>query len=562
MIRRIIHLHLILFVTIAMCISCGSKEETVIKPDLPLIIETPIDPDFPTNPQDIDTEGKVLIIFGTLSAAVTNPFENKGVTISTHEANVVIQSTATETITYILTGSTPDGSLKIYSDTQFDLLMNGVDVTNSNDPALNIQSHKKASVELIEGTSNRLAGGMGFISEDGSEKVKAAFFSRGQIVLSGEGSLWVYSRYRHAICSDDYIRINSGVITIPLSANDGIHANDYIEINDGTIDINSMGDGLDSEGYVLITGGSIHITTTEDKSHGIKSATETTVQSSGEIIINVEGDASKAFKSKGDMLVSKGKLQLTATGDACYDAEEEDTSSASGIKCNSNLTIYGGHIVINSSGVGGKGLSIDGTLTIHDGELDVTTTGAEYKISGDNTKAKALKIDGSISIHGGLVYANSKTDHAVSTKSSLLITDGTIIGVGNAQSKKGFDFSETFKITGGTIIGIGEASSVPTANACTQHVINYSGEVMQNRFFAITSSGGNNILTYQLPYTLSKAFILFGSPDIEQGTNYTILSGGAVTGGSTFNGLYSGATYSGGTSLLTFSISSMVTSVN
>ena len=560
MMRHILDFLLFFFVSITLCLSCSGNEDPV-KPDDPFI-DVPIDPDFPTHPQDIDTEGAVVITFKAKSIDVINPFENEGVSITCQEANVVVQSTVNYTVRYILTGATSNGSLKIYSDTQFELIMNGVDIVNSNDPALNIQSGKKATLTLIEGTSNRLAGGIGFVSEGGSEKMKAAFYSRGQIVFSGEGRLTVISRYRHAICSDDYIRINGGIITIPLSANDGLHANDYIEINDGTIKINAMGDGLDSEGYVMISGGSIKITTTGDKSHGIKSETEITIQSTGEIDITVEGDASKAIRSKGNMLISQGTLNITTSGDACFDEEEAETSSNSGIRSKGNLIISGGNTVINSSGSGGKGISVDGDLTINNGEIAVTVTGEVYRQSNDNTKAKAIKNDGDMTINGGWIYADSKTDHAFDTKGSLTISGGTVIGISRDLSKKGFECAKTFSITGGTLVGIGGSSGSPTANACTQYVVNYAGGVSQNTIYHTASSTGINILTYQSPCTLSKAFMIFSSPDLERNMVYTLFSGGAVSGGSSFHGLYQGATCTGGTTLSTFSISSMITNVN
>ena len=550
------------FVTLVICLSCGGNDELGKKPDPPVIIDVPIDDDFQTNPQDIDTEGAVLIVFNQQSVSVTNPFEEKGVTITHQEAHVVVQSTSSDTIRYILTGSTLDGSLKIYSDVQYELIMNGISIVSTDDPALNIQSHRKTTITLVDGTSNRFVGGMGFISEGGDEKIKAAFFSRGQIVLAGAGGLTVISRYRHAICSDNYIRITGGVITIPLSANDGLHANDYIEINDGTIEVNAMGDGMDSEGYVLITGGSIKITTTGDKSHGIKSETDITVQTSDDIDIHVQGDASKAFRSKGDMLITQGNLNLTTTGDACYDDEEADISSTSGIKCRGNLVIDGGHIVINSSGLGGKGISVDGTLTINDGVVAVTTTGDKYKLTDDNTKAKAIKNDEDLILNGGLIYADSKTDNALDTKGSLLMTGGTVIGIGRDLSKKGIECKKTFKISGGTLVGIGGESSLPTASACTQYVVNYAGEVTQNAFVDIASSAGKDILTFRSPCTLSKAFILFSSSELELNMNYSIWSGGSVTGGESLYGLYSDATYSGGTVRATFMVSTMVMNVN
>ena len=55
--------------------------------------------------------------------------------------------------------------------------------------------------------------------------------------------------------------------------------------------------------------------------------------------------------------------------------------------------------------------------------------------------------------------------------------------------------------------------------------------------------------------------VLFSSPNLTSGGSYTISKGGTVSGGSEFFGLYSGATYSGGTQTATFTASSMVTQV-
>jgi len=561
--KHLFYLLLISFISFSLWFSCGSEDLPEPPPDEeePIIIDPPIDP-FDPDTVEVIVLDPVKIIYNAQTATITNPFEGKGVTVTQQNAHIVVRSTTTDTVSYIITGTTPNGSLKIYSETQFVLIINGVDIINANDPAINIQTKRKATVILADGSSSRLVGGMGYISEESDEKAKAAFFSRGQLVFTDAGSLTVISRYRHAICSDDYISIDGGTITVPISANDGFHANDYIEINAGKIDIYSMGDGMDSEGYILIKGGDINITTIGDKSHGIKSTTETTVQTSGDIIIKVEGDASKAFKCGGNMLISQGNLQLMASGDACYDAEEADMSSASGIKCNGNLTISGGTIVISSTGLGGKGINVTGTLTINAGEIEAIATGGVYKISNDNTKARAIKSDGTLTIKGGNIYAVSKTDDAIATKGNLTITGGTVISVASELSKKGFNCSKTFGISGGTIVGASGASSAPTASACTQNVVNFTGNITQNQYYNISSSSGKNILTYQLPCTLSRAFVLFSNPDLTRGQSYTISSGGEVAGGTAFHGLFNDAVYQGGTIRANFTISSILTNLN
>ena len=370
------------------------------------------------------------------------------------------------------------------------------------------------------------------------------------------------SRYRHAICSDDYIQIDEGKITVSMSESDGFHAKDYIEVNGGTIEINSVSDGMDSEGHIHLSGGAVKITTSGTKGHGIKSTTETVVRTAGDIDINVQGVASKAFNCAGDMLVSEGNLKLETSGSAFYDITESDISSAAGIRCHGQLTFDGGNVSITSSGAGGKGINVDGTLTFNNCEVSVTTTGEGFNYQNSNTEAKAIKSDGDLTINSGLIYARSASNHGIESNRSLTIAGGTVVAVGSHLSKRGFDHGSTFKITGGTILGIGGAASSPTAAVCTQHAVAYSGGIVQDDFFNITSSTGTNVLTCRIPYTLSlRGFILFGSSDLANSMSYTIWSGGSVAGGDSFHGLYNGATYSDGATIATFTISSMVTQV-
>jgi hypothetical protein len=592
------------------CISCDRDDMMEKEEESPSINEE-IDDNFETNPnENINTEDMVKILFDSRSVTVTNPYDGKGVAVSLDGADVVVKSTVSAEISYVLSGSTIEGSLKIYSDTGFELIMNGVSIVNSDDPALNIQSEEKATVTLVEGTSNRLAGGTTFVSEGGNEDMKAAFFSEGPLVFSGAGSLVVMARYRHAVCSDDYIRIDGGNLQVSLAAKDGLHAGDYVEINGGAVDLATMGDGIDSEGTVDISGGSVNIVTTGEKSDGIKSATVMTVRTTGNMDIHVRGTASKAFNCGKDMQVSQGNIRLLTSGEACYDADDADFSSAAGIKCDGQLTISDGRLTIESSGAGGKGINVDGKIIIEDGDINVTTTGEPFRYRNEDTSAKAVKCDGdmtvnggsvviktsgtkaegleckanmtinngafdirayddcinasrSIVINGGKIYCYSTANDGVDSNGTLTITGGTVVAVGSASPEEGFDCDHnTFKITGGTLIGIGGATSSPTSNVCTQYSLIYSGRgIAQNSCFNVTSTDGKNILTFLIPRSLNSLTVLFSSPDLQRNTGYTISSGGSVSGGTSFYGLYSGATYTGGSSLSTFTVSSSVTTI-
>lgn len=137
-----------------------------------------------------------------------------------------------------------------------------------------------------------------------------------------------------------------------------------------------------------------------------------------------------------------------------------------------------------------------------------------------------------------------------------------IVSSGTTSPEDGFDCDQnTFKITGGIVLGIGGGTSTPTSSVCTQRTVIYGGSGSNGEILNIQSADGTSVLTYQIPRAYSQMTVLFSSPNLTSGGSYTISKGGTVSGGSEFFGLYSGATYSGGTQAATFTASSMVTQV-
>lgn len=603
--------------------------------------EVVIDDDFETNSRDSVFSNAVTITFSDNAAIIMNPYENDGVNITQSDGNVVVTSTNLVTeINYVLSGSIQNGSFKIYSDYKFGLMMNGVDITSSDGPALNVQSGKKVTVTLVNGTNSRLIDSNTYTAY-ADEDMKAAFFSEGQLNFEGEGSLLVYGRYKHAICSDDYIRVKTGNVTVATAVSDGIHAKDYFRMDGGTLNIKASSDGIDCDkGYIRIDAGNItinssddgivasyedtdttidpyitvgdatiNITTTGQKAQGIKSDLGSLSVTAGTINITTKGIAAKAFKTGGDMNISGGNITLVTTGDAFYDTDDKDISSAAGIKCDGNLTIDKGTITIESSGAGGKGISVDGELVINGGTIKVTTTGGQFKYGSDDTAAKAIKSDGNltvnsgnitiktsgveaegleskktltindgtieieayddcinasnhIGINGGNIYCYSESNDGIDSNGTLTVTGGVVVSSGTKSPEEGFDCdNNTFKITGGILVGTGGATSNPTASVSTQRSVVYGTTGTANQIIHIESADGKSVLTYKIPRTYSPLTLLFSSPDLAANTSYTIYTGGSVSGGSDFHGLYTGTTYTKGTAATTFTTSSMLTTI-
>ena len=159
-----------------------------------------------------------------------------GVSVTNSNGYVTINSTV-KNIEYAVSGS-GTGQLSIYSSYKFKLSLEGLTLACSDGPAINNQC-KKTCYAVLGGT-NTLSDGSSYATS--SEDRKAAFFSEGQICFSGSGSLDITGNYKHALASDDYIRLCSGTGTINLTAkvSDGLHTNDGVIINDGTLTINAV----------------------------------------------------------------------------------------------------------------------------------------------------------------------------------------------------------------------------------------------------------------------------------------------------------------------------------
>ncbi len=605
----------VLFCSLASC----SKKETLLSEEettqeLPDdgIIAVGNDGDFDPNSQQVNVDNAITITFFTDSVKVNNPFADEGVTVVVTGTHVVATSTITnKELNYVLSGITPNGSLKIYGNYKFGIVLNGVGITNPSGAAVNNQCGKKITVTIVTGTNNRLIDGTTYQYVNG-EDMKGTFFSEGQLNFYGQGRLEIKGKNKHAICADDYIRIYEGNIVIKEAASDGIHANDYIQIDKGLLVVNSTGDGLDAEkGYVALNGGRISVTTSGEKAHGVKSMSYTTVAGNDTLAVKVSGRGAKAFKSAGNITMANGVVLLTVTGAAFYDTEEADITSPAGVNCEGNFLMTNGTLTIAASGNGGKGISADGTVTVNGGILTVNTTGGQFKYGTDDTAAKAVKSTGKltvnggtinikttgieaegleskdslvindgniaveayddcinatkhIAINGGKVYCNSTTNDGIDSNGTMNISGGIIVSAGASAPEEGFDCDNNqFKITGGIMVGIGGATSNPTAAVSIQRSLIYNPTATGIALIRIEStSGAIEALTIQLPRTYTqKMCMLFSSPNLAANTAYTIYTGGSVSGGTHFHGLYTGATYTKGISAGTFTTTSMVTTV-
>ncbi len=496
---------------------------------------------------------KVTLSYSGTSVSVNGAVE--GISVSSTGAHVTVTSTLKK-VEYELSGTATDGSFKVYSDSKFKLTLNGVNLTNPKGAAVNIQSGKRVFVVSTGGTENSLTDGTSYTLTE-NEDMKGCFFSEGQLIFSGSGQLNVAGNYKHAICSDDYVRFRQGSrVTVAKAVKDGIHTNDAVIIGGGRLKISATDDGIQcEEGDITVTGGKTTVFTTGNASYADNDISSSSglngganlLISGGIVEVKSTGSAGKGMNIDGDITIADATVKVITTGKQYVYGRLY--SSAKGIKGKANVTINSGTVWVKTpGGEGSEGIESKNILTINGGDVAVCA----YD--------DALNASKNITINGGNVYCYSSGNDGIDSNGTLTVTGGVVIASGTTSPEEGFDCDQnTFKITGGILVGTGGSTSTPTSNACTQRSLIYGTTGTSGQLISIVSSDGKtNLLTYRIPRTYSQMTFVFSSPQLASGS-YAIYKGGSVSGGTSFYGLSTGGTYSGGTQAATFTASSMVT---
>ena len=335
-----------------------------------------------------------------------------GIDAQQEGARLTLTNTTDRKVKYVLSGQSSDGFFKLYSSKKQAIVLSGLTLTNTQGAAINNQSKKRTFV-VIEGENSLSDGNLNasgdYPEQTADEDMKAAFFSEGQLVFSGSGSLTVNAVGKSGITSDDYVRFMNGSDVTVKSSN---------------------GHGVRGKDAVIVSGGTVRVTLSSTAT-GKKCFTT-------DSLMYIEGGTSVLVNQ-----ASAGSVDGELTGAAC-------------IKADQLFVIQGGELSATASGKGCKGISGDQKGYFEGGKVTVKASGANYgsssgryySASDNSVSSKAIKFDGSLVFSGADVTASASSHEAIESKGTVTVSGGTISAT---SSDDAVNSASTMTISGGVI---------------------------------------------------------------------------------------------------------------
>ncbi len=391
----------------------------------------------------------VYITYNGSNVNVINPFAGNGVTVTTDNADVTVNSYKSN-IKYLVSGTSSNGSLNITSGHSYRLILKNLDLTSNTTAAIYSTTGVTVLLTLIGHSS---------LADSPYSTLKGAL-TTSTLLVDGDGTLEVTGNAKHGISVEGgNLRVDSGTIRILETDSDGIHCDINLIWNDGTLDIVSAGsDGLDISGNVTINDGVLTINTTAESQRCIK-VTNAFNMTGGSLNCNLTGNDCKGIKGDADIIISGGTIDVQVSGTGSHGISSDTdvsigdnaditivSSSEDGkcIKSDGTIHINGGSLDLTHSGDISKGITATGDITITDGSIGITASGSTVleNVNGQNVPAycTAIKSNADINISDGTFHITLPTTNhggkAISADGNLTISGGdfTITTQGNGAS--------------------------------------------------------------------------------------------------------------------------------
>ncbi len=494
---------------------------------------------FTANDQDgeWDTAGATVITLSGESAAVSG---NGAYAVN---GSVVITNAGR----YVVSGTLTDGNISIdaYISSKVWLLLDGVDITSSDNAAIRVEEADKVFLTLAESSENFLSCGAEFSETAAADGTGGAIFAHDDLTINGSGTLTIVSNYKHGIDANDDLIITGGTINI-TAPGDGLHVNDSLRIMNADITVNAEDDGLavaGENGRLHIDSGTFSITSGDDAIH---TAGDITING-GSFTISAGDDG---IHSDTNVLINDGTILISE----CYEGIEALTIEITG----GDTTIYPGDDGLNANG-GSDAFGMEGGMG----------PGGRAQTSETLTPAPAEQTEEDeptwVRISGGnltIINEDGRDADGIDSNGDVIITGGTIrVSLPGGGSNNAIDFGSESGgkafISGGYLAAAGGAQMLENFDESSEQPVimyNLTETVQGGTTVRLLDAEGNEILNYAPPVSFNSIFL--SCPEMKVGESYTVIIGeteekltldsDAVTLGSAGMGAMGGGFFRGG----------------
>lgn len=509
----------------------------------------------------------------------------------------------TEEGIYLITGTLNDGQITVDTDAKVQLVLDNASISCSDSAPIYVVNADKTFITLADGSENSLSDGTSYTYTDESEnEPDAVIFSTDSLTVNGTGSLTISANYNEGITSKDDLVIANCTLNINSIGN-SIKGKDYVAITNSDITINSEADGIKSNntdgtglGFIYIESGTFNITAQED---GIQAETEFIAADGTFNITSGGGSSSAPVKTNNDFGQGGfGGKQFDRQGSSTDTTNVENTvsvqtettdsdesTSMKGIKSGTAIFINGGDFTVDSAddtihsnanvaisggtfslSSGDDGIHGGSTVEISGGDITIETSyegieGAIINVSGgaidltssddgfnasDGTSQGAMGSYSSscqLNISGGTVCVNADGD-GLDSNGDMTLSGGIMLINGPTNDGNGaLDGNNSISCTGGILIAAGSSGMAEYPDeSSTQNSVSVTFDSTQSAGTLVTlcDENGNELLSYTPAKTFNS--VIISSPDILEGSTYTVYAGG-TTSGEDFYGYYADGGY-------------------
>lgn len=416
------------------------------------------------NPQLTIWKYLVEVTFNGIEAPQVKVPTGCPATAKTENGNVDIDLGDTEYIKLVVSGESQSGSLRVSGNKRHLIQLNNLTLHSSDRPAINDQNGKRVFLDLVG--HNVISDGTAYVTAPLGEDRKGCFFSEGNTVICGDGSLEVTGNYGHGFASDGFLYVNPGATLVVTDA-----VRNAIHIKGSASEANAFRG-------VEIVGGYVYANTSSPRG--------------------------KAMKSDSNIQIRGGRVSLNCSGNAAVDPTDGSLSSAACIKSDLSVRISGGSVNLTATGDGAKGIKANGSVELSGGNLYIALSGNAMQGGGDSATPKGIKADGNLMINGGGNYVSARGNGSLGIESGY----GTVIDGGVTYSfgtQYGILFGTSGAYISGTVLAGGEANS-DFNNAYTMTLANVQAQTISK----IMSEDGKQLLgSFRWPVAMPSATLTF-----------------------------------------------------